>query len=74
MTELEDMVAAMETGSLSLEDALKSYKRGMELAAYCQKTLASAEQQVKVLEDGQLKDFEPDMAENPAGQEASSPT
>ena len=56
--ELEQVVAEMESGKLSLEASLAAYKRGMELSAYCQKTLEAAEQQVKVLENGVLKDFD----------------
>jgi exodeoxyribonuclease VII small subunit len=60
VAELEGLVAAMEAGNLSLEDSLTAYKRGMELTGYCQKTLAEAEQQVKILENGLLKDFRPE--------------
>jgi len=59
VAELEGLVAAMEAGNLSLEDSLAAYKRGMELTTWCQKTLADAEQQVKILENGLLKDFDP---------------
>lgn len=60
VAELEELVATMEAGKLSLEDSLAAYKRGMELTAWCQKTLADAEQQVKILENGLLKDFDPE--------------
>ena len=56
--ELEQIVAEMESGKLSLEASLAAYKRGMELSAFCQKTLESAEQEVKILEKGVLKDFD----------------
>lgn len=65
ISELEGVVAAMEAGNLSLEDSLAAYKRGMELTAYCQKTLTDAEQQVKILENGLLKDFDPDPHDGP---------
>jgi exodeoxyribonuclease VII small subunit len=55
MVELEAIVARMESSELSLEDSLSAHKRGLELARYCQDTLARAQQQVKVLEDGMLK-------------------
>ena len=57
--ELERLVAQMESGKLNLEASLAAYKRGMALSAYCQKTLEAAEQQVKLLENGVLKDFDP---------------
>jgi exodeoxyribonuclease VII small subunit len=57
MTELEQIVADMESGKLSLEDSLAAYKRGAELLAFCRSRLEDAQQQVRVLEDGVLKDF-----------------
>jgi exodeoxyribonuclease VII small subunit len=55
LAELEKIVARMESGELSLEDALATHKRGLELARYCQKQLEAAQQQVKVLEGDILK-------------------
>lgn len=55
LAELEKIVARMESGELSLEDALATHKRGLELARYCQKQLETAQQQVKVLEGEILK-------------------
>jgi exodeoxyribonuclease VII small subunit len=57
LAELEKIVSSMEDGQLPLERSLASYKRGAELLKYCQAALADAQQQVKVLEDGILKDF-----------------
>ena len=55
LAELEKIVAHMESGELSLEQALESHKRGLELARFCQKRLEAAQQQVKVLEGEVLK-------------------
>lgn len=55
LAELERIVARMEAGSLSLEQALDAHKRGLELARFCQERLEAAQQQVKVLEGGLLK-------------------
>ena len=57
MAELEQIVADMEAGKLSLEDSLAAYKRGAELLSFCRTRLEDAQQQVRVLEDGVLKDF-----------------
>jgi len=57
MTELDQLVADMEGGKLSLEDSLAAYKRGDELLSFCRGKLDDAQQQVRVLEDGVLKDF-----------------
>jgi exodeoxyribonuclease VII small subunit len=50
LAELEKIVARMESGELSLEQALATHKRGLELARFCQQKLEAAQQQVKVLE------------------------
>lgn len=58
LTELESLVSTMESGSLSLEQSLAAYRRGVALTRTCQQLLARAEQQVKVLEAGMLRPFE----------------
>ena len=63
LSELDQIVAGMEAGKLSLEDSLAAYKRGAELLTLCRAKLEDAQQQVSVLENGVLKDF-------PAGGEA----
>ena len=55
LAELEKIVQSLESGSLTLEQSLAAHKRGLELARYCQATLAQAQQQVRVLEDEALK-------------------
>jgi exodeoxyribonuclease VII small subunit len=60
LSELEKIVSSMEEGELPLERSLAAYKRGAELLKYCQTALQDAQQQVKVLEDGILKDFKSD--------------
>lgn len=57
MTELEQIVADMEAGKLSLEDSLAAYKRGAELLTFCRGKLDDAQQQVRVLEEGVLKEL-----------------
>jgi len=63
MKEFEELVARMESGALPLEESLAAYQRGLELSAYCQKTLDEAEQRVKILENNVLKDFKPDRGQ-----------
>ena len=55
LAELERLVAAMEGGQLPLDQLLKSYQRSNELLGTCRARLEVVEQQVKVLEAGQLK-------------------
>ena len=60
LAEIENIVAAMEAGQLPLEQSLTAYKRGAELLQYCQARLQEAQQQVKILEAGALKNFNGD--------------
>jgi exodeoxyribonuclease VII small subunit len=53
--ELERLVAAMEGGQMPLDRLLESYKRGADLLSFCRDRLEAVEEQVKVLEEGQLK-------------------
>jgi exodeoxyribonuclease VII small subunit len=62
VTELESIVQEMEAGSLSLDDALARYQRGVGLLKFCQETLAGAEQRVKQLEGDTLIDLHAEAA------------
>lgn len=64
IAELEALIARMEAGELSLEAALAAYQRGAELLHFCRQQLARAEEQVRILEQGTLKPFEPDGADD----------
>jgi exodeoxyribonuclease VII small subunit len=55
LAELERLVLAMEGGQMPLDRLLESYQRGAELLGFCRTRLQAVEEQVKVLEDGQLK-------------------
>lgn len=49
MSELTKIVEEMEHSSLTLEDSLKNFERGVQLTRQCQSTLKDAEQHVKIL-------------------------
>jgi len=55
VAELEQLVSAMEAGQMPLDRLLDSYRRGAQLLDFCRGRLKAVEDQVKVLEDGQLK-------------------
>ena len=59
LAELDRLVAQMEGGQLPLDELLDGYRRGAELLAFCRSRLQAVEDQVKVLEDGQLKAWVP---------------
>ena len=58
LSELDLLVQKMEGGQLPLDQLLAAYRRGAELLSFCRDRLQSVEDQVKVLEDGQLKAWE----------------
>ncbi|MCZ6890330.1 MAG: exodeoxyribonuclease VII small subunit [Gammaproteobacteria bacterium] len=49
LAELETLVERMETGSMSLEESLKAFERGIKLTRTCQDALKNAELRVKAL-------------------------
>ncbi len=64
LAELEQIVQKMEGGSLSLEESISAYQRGSELLKHCQKQLGEAEQKIRLLENGALRDFDPSRGES----------
>ncbi len=68
LRELEGIVQSMEDGSAPLEESLKSYERGMVLLDFCQETLARAEQKIRLLDGGHLREVPaPDNADDEGG-------
>ena len=65
LAELEQIVQSMESGRLSLEDAVTTYHRGSELLKHCQKQLSDAEHEIQVLDNGMLRSFDSSPAESP---------
>ncbi|MBS62854.1 exodeoxyribonuclease VII small subunit [Salinisphaera sp.] len=63
VTELEGLVEALESGDVSLEQALAKFERGVVLARQCQQTLKNAELRVdQLLAEGdneRIADFDP---------------
>lgn len=60
LTQLEEIVQELEEGNLPLEQALKEFEKGVKLSRDCQTALSAAEQRVKILLEGELKDLEAD--------------
>ncbi len=62
--QLEEIVARLEAGDLTLEQALEQFERGVALARDCREALRRAEQRVKILTKkeslGILEDSEED--------------
>lgn len=55
LQELEALVARLDAGQLPLDDLLLQYQRGAELLKFCRGKLDAVEQQIQVLENGELK-------------------
>ena len=51
MRSLEDLVARMESGEMTLEESLAAYERGVGLYRSCQTALEQAELRVRLLSD-----------------------
>ena len=56
--ELEQLVAQLDAGQLPLDQLLGRYQRGSELLAYCRSRLDAVEQQIRVLEAGEVKPWD----------------
>jgi exodeoxyribonuclease VII small subunit len=60
--ELEQVVARLQDGGLTLEESMDLFERGMLLARRCSEQLEQAELKVReLLDDGQLQDLEPEL-------------
>jgi len=60
LAELERLVERLERGDLPLEEALKTFERGVELTRHCQTSLKSAQQKVEILlKRGSSNEIEP---------------
>jgi exodeoxyribonuclease VII small subunit len=58
LTKLEEIVAQLERGDLSLEDSVRLFEEGSRLSADCRKQLEEAEGKVEMLvkqRDGSVK-------------------
>ncbi|HAJ12458.1 MAG: exodeoxyribonuclease VII small subunit [Hydrogenophaga sp.] len=58
LDELEQLVAQLDAGQLPLDQLLGRYQRGTELLAYCRSRLDAVEQQIRVLEAGDIKPWD----------------
>lgn len=49
VTQLEEIVTAMEGGTLTLEDALRRFEQAVSLSRYCAERLETAEKRIQIL-------------------------
>ncbi len=55
LSELESLVGQLESGQMPLDQLLSGYQRGAALLAFCRDKLKAVEDQIQVLDAGQLK-------------------
>ena len=55
LAELEQLVGQLESGQMPLDQLLTGYQRGAALLTLCRDKLKVVEDQIKVLDGGQLK-------------------
>ena len=60
LAELETLAAAMESGQLPLGDMMQGYRRAAFLLDYCRQQLDVVEEQIRVLDEGQIKKWSQD--------------
>lgn len=68
LKELEGLVQVLESGGAPLEESLQAYERGMALLRHCQETLASAEQKIRILDGGELRELGTDAEPTDKGE------
>lgn len=51
MQKLSEIVAKLESGSLSLEESLKLFEEGTALSAHCYQKLEQAEQKIREIDE-----------------------
>jgi len=71
LEELEAIVERLEQGDLPLEEALRTFERGVALTRQCQGALAQAQQKVEILlaqpgaaGERRTREFRPDDADD----------
>jgi exodeoxyribonuclease VII small subunit len=50
-SELDALIARMESGQMPLDELLQGYERGAQLLAVCRAKLAAVEQQIRRIDD-----------------------
>lgn len=68
MERLEEITEALESGEVKLEEAIKLYTEGLEIARFCDGKLSDAEEKIKIIaeKNGLLAEQDFDDAEEDA--------
>jgi exodeoxyribonuclease VII small subunit len=69
MAELQEIVARLDSGQISLEDSLELFERGVRLVNSCRKYLEEAQQKITLLaadqEEGEGSQWDPLSEDEP---------
>jgi len=66
LEQLEEVVSKIEDGSLSLNDCLKEYEKGIKLATFCAAELKGAREKIEKLQkknDGAVEALEAEISQ-----------
>ena len=72
MQELENIVQKLDNETISLEESLDLYQRGMKLSTACDTTLKDAEKKVNKLMQEEAEEQENEEAEEQENEEANN--
>ena len=72
MQELENIVQKLDNETVSLEESLDLYQRGMKLSTACDTTLKDAEKKVNKLMQEEAEEQENEEAEEQENEEANN--
>ena len=60
MIRLQEIVTALESGDLPLEEGMALYREGAECSRFCREQLEKARHELSLWQDGELKALTPD--------------
>ena len=60
MARLQEIVSALESGDLPLEEGMALYKEGAACSRFCREQLEKARHELSLWQDGELKSLKPD--------------
>ena len=66
LTQLEEIVRELESGTLTLEESIKKFETGMACSKFCLQTLDKTEKKITLL----MKDSQGDLVEEPFDHES----
>ena len=68
MARLQEIVTAMESGELPLEQGVNLYREGMELSRVCREQLEKARNDIRIYTEGALQPFDAEKDDTQGGQ------